>query len=194
VTRIRAGIEFILRTDVMTERTWPVWEWLPLRGCSANRIPETPLPAIIQPGPQSQNPTPTSDSGATDVSNCWGVPISKPPFRAFLTLAWSACGVQSCQTIRPKCWERHRNTLPIRARRNQTLTCTPQELLQLGETLLRVEDTITRQDLSRQLIEGDFLDIASFFPTDLPTCLFLTHPTIRRMSLLVREAHPCNAA
>ncbi len=54
--------------------------------------------------------------------------------------------------------------MPVRARRNRTLTCSPEERLQLGETLLCVEGPITRRDLSHQLIEGDFLDIARFFP------------------------------
>lgn len=54
--------------------------------------------------------------------------------------------------------------MPTYAPRNRTLTCTQGELLQLSESILRVETALDYQDIDCQLIGGDFFAIAPFLP------------------------------
>ena len=57
-----------------------------------------------------------------------------------------------------------RNSMSDPAPRNRTMTCTPEELLELSEAILRVEKTVDRQDIDCQLIGGDFFEIAAHLP------------------------------
>ena len=63
-----------------------------------------------------------------------------------------------------------------RAPRNRTMTCTPEELIELSESILRVEKAIASQDLDGQLIGGDFFEIATFLPNQFIDLLILDPP------------------
>lgn len=68
------------------------------------------------------------------------------------------------------------NSMSDRAPRNRTMTCTPEELLELSGTILRVEKAIDYQDLDCQLIGGDFFEIAAFLPNRFIDLLILDPP------------------
>ncbi len=63
-----------------------------------------------------------------------------------------------------------------RAPRNRTLTCTPEELLELSDAILRVEKAVDRQDIECQLIGGDFFEVAAYFPDQFIDLLILDPP------------------
>ncbi len=60
-----------------------------------------------------------------------------------------------------------------RAPRNRTLTCTPEEFFEFSKSTLRVEKPIDCQSLNRQLIEGDFFEVADHLPTQFIDLLIL---------------------
>lgn len=62
------------------------------------------------------------------------------------------------------------------APRNRTLTCTPEELLELSKSILQVKTAVDRQDIDCQLIRGDFFEIATRFPTQFIDLLILDPP------------------
>jgi len=63
-----------------------------------------------------------------------------------------------------------------RSPRNRTLTCTPKELVELSETVLRIEKAVDRQDIDFQLIGGDFFEIAAYLPNQFVDLLILDPP------------------
>lgn len=63
-----------------------------------------------------------------------------------------------------------------RAPRNRTMTCTPEEICELSETILQVENTVDRQDITCQLIGGDFFEIATHLPAQFIDLLILDPP------------------
>jgi len=63
-----------------------------------------------------------------------------------------------------------------RAPNNRTLTCTPKELSELSKSILEIERHVQLQDISNQLICGDFFDVAKFFPTEFIDLLILDPP------------------
>ena len=63
-----------------------------------------------------------------------------------------------------------------RAPRNRTMTCTPVELRELTEAIFRVNKTVDCQDIDGRLIEGDFLEIAAYLPTQFIDLLVLDPP------------------
>ncbi len=63
-----------------------------------------------------------------------------------------------------------------RAPRNRTLTCSPEELVQLSDAILRVEKPLGWQDIVRRLIGGDFFDIAAYLPKCFIDLLILDPP------------------
>lgn len=69
-----------------------------------------------------------------------------------------------------------RNSMSDRAPRNRTLTCTPEELLELSDSILRVEESVGRQDINCQLIGGDFFEIAAYLPKHFVDLLILDPP------------------
>ncbi|MCY4259598.1 MAG: site-specific DNA-methyltransferase [Rhodobacteraceae bacterium] len=66
--------------------------------------------------------------------------------------------------------------MSVPAKRNRTMACTPEERVQLFETLLHVESAVTCQELTCQLIEGDFFNIAAFLPNQFVDLLILDPP------------------
>ena len=66
--------------------------------------------------------------------------------------------------------------MPARAPRNRTLSCTQEELVELSETIVRVETTLDPQDIACQLIGGDFFEIAAYLPTQFIDLLILDPP------------------
>ncbi|MCY3822115.1 MAG: site-specific DNA-methyltransferase [Gammaproteobacteria bacterium] len=68
------------------------------------------------------------------------------------------------------------NSMPARAPRNRTMTCTPEELLELSEGIIHVEKAVDCQDIDRQLIKGDFFEIADFLPEHFIDLLILDPP------------------
>ena len=63
-----------------------------------------------------------------------------------------------------------------RAPRNRTLTCTPEEVLDLSRSVVRVEESIEFRDLECRLIEGDFLCISDYLPSQFVDLLILDPP------------------
>lgn len=63
-----------------------------------------------------------------------------------------------------------------RAPQNRTLTCTPEELLDFSEAILKVEAAIDLQAIDCQLIAGDFFKTAAYLPTQFIDLLILDPP------------------
>ena len=66
--------------------------------------------------------------------------------------------------------------MPDHGPKNRTITCAPEELLELSEAILRVEKAVDLQDLEGQLIGGDFFEIADYLPTQFIDLLILDPP------------------
>jgi len=66
--------------------------------------------------------------------------------------------------------------MPNRAPNNRTLTCTPEEISELSETILQINQEMHCRDISNQLICGNFFDVATFFPTEFIDLLILDPP------------------
>ncbi len=56
------------------------------------------------------------------------------------------------------------------------MSCTPEELLELSEGILRLENAVDRQDVDCQLIAGDFFEIAAYLPRQFIDLLILDPP------------------
>ncbi len=63
-----------------------------------------------------------------------------------------------------------------RASRNRTLTCNPDELKELAQTLIEVDNPISLEDIDCQLIKGDFFEVAPLLPTQFIDLLILDPP------------------
>jgi len=66
--------------------------------------------------------------------------------------------------------------MPDRAKRNQTLSCTPVELDEISKTILAVEKPVEFKDICCQLVGGDFFEIAAHFPPQFIDLLILDPP------------------
>lgn len=62
------------------------------------------------------------------------------------------------------------------ADRNRTLRCTPEELSDLSKAIMSVEDSVSIEDISGQLIKGNFHEIAYFLPEQFIDLLILDPP------------------
>ncbi len=56
------------------------------------------------------------------------------------------------------------------------MVCTPEELLELSEAILRLDNAVDRQDVDCQLIAGDFFQIAAYLPRQFIDLLILDPP------------------
>ena len=62
------------------------------------------------------------------------------------------------------------------APRNRTLSCTPEELLEYSNDIMRVETSVNLQDIDSQLIGGDFFGVAEHLPKRFVDLLILDPP------------------
>ena len=63
-----------------------------------------------------------------------------------------------------------------RTPRNQTLSCTNEEIVQLSRDIMRVERRVTRSDIEDQLVAGDIFEVAKHLPTAFVDLLILDPP------------------
>lgn len=63
-----------------------------------------------------------------------------------------------------------------RASRNQTLSCTDEEIARLSRDIMRVETRVTRPGIEGQLIGGDIFEVAKHLPTASVDLLVLDPP------------------
>ena len=63
-----------------------------------------------------------------------------------------------------------------RAPNNRTLTCTAKEMSELSKSILQITQDVHRKDIAKQLICGDFFEVAGFLPTEFVDVLILDPP------------------
>jgi len=66
--------------------------------------------------------------------------------------------------------------MPHQAPRNRTLSCTPEELLELSGGISRIAANLDLTDMNHLLLEGDFFKLAQFLPNDFADLLILDPP------------------
>ena len=66
--------------------------------------------------------------------------------------------------------------MPDRAPRNRTLSCTTDERVRLSRDIMRLEETVNWRDLEGRLVEGDFFEVAEYFPSAFVDLLILDPP------------------
>ena len=66
--------------------------------------------------------------------------------------------------------------MPDRAPRNRTLSCTTDERVRLGRDIMRLEEAVSWRDLEGRLVEGDFFEVAEYFPSAFVDLLILDPP------------------
>ncbi len=62
------------------------------------------------------------------------------------------------------------------ASRNRTLTCSLDELDELAQTIVQIDHPVSLEDINRQLIHGDFFEVAPHLPTQFIDLLILDPP------------------
>ncbi len=63
-----------------------------------------------------------------------------------------------------------------RAPRNQTLSCTGEEIVRLSRDIMRLETRVTRSDITGRLIAGDIFTVATYLPAAFIDLLVLDPP------------------
>ena len=66
--------------------------------------------------------------------------------------------------------------MPDRAPRNRTLSCTTDERVRLSRDIMRLEEAVNWRDLEGRLVEGDFFEVAEYFPSAFVDLLILDPP------------------
>ncbi len=66
--------------------------------------------------------------------------------------------------------------MPELASRNRTVKCTLEEIAEFSESILEISKPVKWEDISCQLIQGDFTEIARFFPKKFIDLLILDPP------------------
>ncbi len=69
-----------------------------------------------------------------------------------------------------------RNYMRERASRNQTLSCTSEDIMRLSHDIMRVETTVTQRDIEDRVIGGDIFDVVRYFPASFVDLLILDPP------------------
>ena len=63
-----------------------------------------------------------------------------------------------------------------RAPRNQTLSCTDEEIVRLSRRIMRMDTAVTRQDIEGQIVAGDIFEVAKYLPSAFVDLLILDPP------------------
>ena len=63
-----------------------------------------------------------------------------------------------------------------RAPRNRTLTCSDEEIREFSQSLLKVDATVTLQEIQNKLILGDFFEVSHFLPSRFADLVILDPP------------------
>ena len=63
-----------------------------------------------------------------------------------------------------------------RAPRNQTLSCTIEDIAQLSRDIVRMDAAVTSEDLEGQVILGDIFEVARHLPSGFVDLLILDPP------------------
>ena len=66
--------------------------------------------------------------------------------------------------------------MKIRSSRNQTLTCTNNEISVFSSKLLHISDKVSTRDLENTTIQQDFLEVIPYFSSEFVDLLVLDPP------------------